>query len=284
MVSQSRSRRASPTQPLSAQAYALVALVGLAIGVGLLFFYIYQVPKFVENGSQSQIYYLLLIPWALACAAFLFGTMRSYAQLTHKQVGTALELGGPVVLFVLVLVGGVKLVPATPQTFDLTVRAHSEDGTQAMITYGRVTIDFDTDRRTQPFDSNGEANFKGVPPKFQGATLKILPQVEGYEEEWQRHKLQGNVIDLPLVAASQPVSQLIGSIVPPPANWKALRVTVDGQSGESKVDKFGRFDVQVTGSVDRIRLKIHAGSELVYDDYQTVPGPVTVSLESHRLR
>src|SRR5215470_11257905 len=127
-------RKSNGGQPLSASTYAMIALVGLVLGLGLLFFYVYQVPRLVESGSQSQVYYLLLIPWALACAAFLFGAMRSYARFTHKHLGNALELGGPVVLFGLVLVGGFKMVPAAPQTFDLTVRAHDEDGKAAMIT------------------------------------------------------------------------------------------------------------------------------------------------------
>jgi hypothetical protein len=233
----------------------------------------------METTSQPQVYYLLLIPWALACAAFLFGAMRSYGRFTHKHLGNALELGGPVVLFCLVLVGGFKLVPSAPETFDLTVRAHSEDDKEAMVASGRVTIDFDTDRRTEPLNSIGEANFKGIAPKFQGATLRILPEVEGYEQKWQRHKLHGNVLELPLVRASRPVSHLIGSIVPPPTNWKVLRVIVNGQPGESKVDELGRFDLEVQGKDgDRIRLRIYAGGKLIFDRDETVPGPLTLTL------
>src|ERR1035438_8783114 len=106
-------------QPLSAMNYAIVAGLGLIIAAGFTLFYIYQVPKLVANGAQGQIFYLLLIPWALSCAAFLFGAMKSYARFTYKHLGNFLELGGPVVLFCLVLVGGFKLVPPAPETFDL---------------------------------------------------------------------------------------------------------------------------------------------------------------------
>jgi len=267
-------------QPLSALAYAVIALAGLAIGIGLLFFYVYQVPKLVESGAQNQIFYLLLIPWALACAAFLFGAMKSYARFAHQHLGNYLELGGPVVLFCLVVVGGFKLVPAAPQTFDLTVRPHSADGLNPIITSGKITIDLDTDRRTESIGANGEADFKGIPPRFQGATIKILPQVDGYEEQWQRHKLHGNVLELPLARAGQPVTHLTGSIVPPPVNWKELRVTVEG-TAEGKVDELGRFGLDVNGKDgDRVRLKIYAGQQIVYDDYQVLPGPVTLKLHS----
>ena len=118
-------------------------------------------------------------------------------------------------------------------------------------------------------------------PRFQGATIRILPQVQGYEEQWQRHKLHGNVLELPLVRATPPVIHLTGSIVPPPANWKELRVIVDGQTSEGKVDELGRFGLDVNGKDgDRVRLKIYAGQEIVYDDFQVLPGPVTLKLHT----
>jgi hypothetical protein len=263
--------------PLSAGTYAIIALIGLAIGIGLLFFYVDQVPRLVETSSQNQLYYLLLIPWALACAAFLFGAMRSYARFTHRHLGSALELGGPVVLFGLVLLGGFKLVPQVPPMFDLTVRAHSQK--EPIITRGRITIEFDSASRTERFDANGEANFKEVPARFELATLKMLPQVSGYEQTWQQHKPRRRVLDVALIPAAQPVTHLIGTIVPPPANWKILRVIVDGQPGEGQVDQLGRFALQVNGSgSDTVRLRIYAGNKLVYDDDETLPGPVTLTL------
>jgi hypothetical protein len=207
--------------------------------------------------------------------------MRSYARFRGTHLGSTLELGGPVVLFCLVVLGGFKLVPAAPVTFDLTVRPHSADGLNPIITSGKITIDLDTDRRTEAIGSNGEADFKGIPPRFQGATLKILPQVEGYEEQWQRHKLHGNVLELPLVRATPPVIHLTGSIVPPPANWKELRVIVEGRTSEGKVDDLGRFGLDVNGrDGDRVRLKIYAGQKIVYDDFQALPGPVTLKLHT----
>src|ERR1035438_264699 len=106
-------------QPLSAQNYVIVAMVGLILAVGFTVFYVYRVPKLVESGVQGEVFYLLLIPWTLSSAAFLLGAMKSYAQFTYKNLGNFLELGGPVVLFCLVLVGGFKLVPPAPETFDL---------------------------------------------------------------------------------------------------------------------------------------------------------------------
>ncbi|MGA3327697.1 MAG: hypothetical protein ABSF45_24830 [Terriglobia bacterium] len=258
-----------------------MALVGLAVGMGLLLFYVYRVPKLIVSGVQNQVFYLLLIPWALACAAFLFGAMRSYARYTGRHLGNALELGGPVVLFCLVIVGGFKLVPPPPETFDLTVRAHSADDRNPIITSGQITIDLDNDRRSNPISPNGEADFKGIPGKFRGATVGVLPHVDGYKQEWQRLELKGLVLDVTLQPAPPPVTRLTGSIVPPPKDWAKLRIMVDGQSGEGKVDELGRFDFQVNGKEgDTIRLKIYDDTKLVLDDFQTLPGPLTLKLNS----
>jgi len=145
-------------------AYAAIALVGLLLALGFTFLYIYHLPKLVEGGAQGLIFYPLLIPWALSSAAFLFGAMRSYANFTHRHLGGFLELGGPVALFCLVLLGGLKLVPRAPETFDLAVRAHSVD--TPLVTSGQITLELPGLPHAN-IVPDGEANFKGLPTKFQ---------------------------------------------------------------------------------------------------------------------
>jgi len=276
-----RASPVQPFQPLSAKAYAVIALAGLTVAVGFTVFYIYQVPRLVQNGVQDRVFYVLLIPWALASAAFLFGAMGSYAHFTHRHLGNALVLGGPVVLFCLVIVGGFRLVPPSPETFDLTVRPHGTESADSMIKSGEITIDLDNDRRPKAISSNGEADFKGIPAKFRGATVRVLPEVDGYKQEWQRLELKGAVLDVTLQRAPPPVTRLTGSIIPSPKDWARLRITVDGQSEGGKVDEIGRFDFEVNGKEgDTIRLKIYDDAKLVYDNFQTLPGPMNITLNS----
>lgn len=101
-------------------------------------------------------------------------------------------------MFVLILWGGFKLVPPPGDTFDLTVRAHSADGSVPVIKSGSVTLELDINRQTKSLAPDGEADFKGVPAKFFGTTIRMLPQVEGYEEKWQEHKVESNYLDLSL--------------------------------------------------------------------------------------
>ncbi len=285
MPNKPNKRSADRQQPMSAMTYAIISLIGLIVGLALLFFYVFTVPRLVANGSKDQVFYLLLIPWALASAAFLFGAMRSVAIYQNRQVPGVLQLGGPVVLFCLVIVGGFRLVPTVPSSFDLTVRAHSADGKDPVIKSGKVTVDLDNDRKTKVFNMDtGEADFKGLAAKFREG-VKILPEVEGFESSWKLERPSGNVLDLSLVRISRPAVHLIGTIIPPPHDWADLRVVAVGEPGEATIDKFGRFDLPTSlPAGERVRLQIFAKNKLVYDDFQRLPGPVELTLQRDETR
>jgi hypothetical protein len=87
-------KKADSNQPLSAMTYAVIALAGLIFALGFTFFYVYEVPKLVGSGVQGQVFYLLLLPWALACSAFLFGAMRSYGCSLTSVSAISLNLAG----------------------------------------------------------------------------------------------------------------------------------------------------------------------------------------------
>lgn len=271
-------RKVDHTQPLSAKAYVVIALVLIVVGIGLLLFYVYEVvPKLVEKGVQDRVFYILLFPWGLASAALLFGAMRSYARITNRRLGSFVELGGPVAFFCIVVAGGFVLLPRS-ESFDLTVRPYSEDGREPIITSGSITIDLGNDRRTEPIGANGEADFKGISPQLRRGSVKILPRVDGYEEVWQEHKLESNVLDLPLVR-EHPQALLTGSITPPPKRGENIKILVEGQKEETIPDELGRFELKVNGKAgDRVRLKVYADEKLVYDDFQTLPGPAVLKL------
>lgn len=186
-------------QPLPAWAYVLIAFIGLVLGIGLCFFYAYKGPTLPPDGSQNLIYYILLIPCALGCAAFLFGAMRAYALYTQKHPGNALILGGPVVVFCIVLFGGLKLIPVpnpVPRdVFELTVRV---DGEAGPVTTGKITAKIDDFDHAEYVRPNGEANFRTFPLRLKDRTIGFFPEVSGYEASWQQLKSHNGVIVMQL--------------------------------------------------------------------------------------
>ena len=86
-------------------------------------------------------------------------------------------------------------------------------------------------------------------------------------------------LDLALVRAALPVTVLTGSISPPPSKGQSVRTFVDGQKSETSTDELGKFELSVNGKGgDRVLLKVYVDGKQVYDDYQVLPGPVTLIL------
>ena len=128
---------------------------------------------------STAAYYLLLLPIALAAAAFLFGAMRSHARYKGDVAQGSLELGGPVVVFVMVMLGGVFLAgPDT--TANVTVRLSSTAGPEDRIAGGEVVLDLGDDRRTRAVGPDGQATFTQVPVQFLNGELGVVARVERY--------------------------------------------------------------------------------------------------------
>jgi hypothetical protein len=262
-------KKTNPKRPLSAMSYAVIALLGLLFASGFTYFYIRKVPMLVENGAQGQIFYLLLLPWALSCAAFLFGALRSYALFTYKHLGSLLELGGPVVLFCLVVVGGFYLVQPPPETIDLAVRAHSAN--RALILSGQVTLDLPGLPHAN-ISPDGEANFKGRSAKLKGRPIRVLAQVSGYPEIWLTPSVEGNILTVELPGFTQ-----VATLVPPPPKGKNVQIRVDGEKIDTSIDELGGFKFPVSGESRQVLVEVFIDRELVGSEHYTLgPGQITI--------
>jgi hypothetical protein len=112
--------------------------------------------KLVRLGLVGNLYYVVLVPLGLSVAAFLFGVLRSYAVYTGKVAGGNLELGGPIVGFLLVVILGFVLVP-DPSPFAVTVFVHGDSGKQDLVlrNRGAVLLDLGGDRRRELIGDRG---------------------------------------------------------------------------------------------------------------------------------
>src|SRR5713101_5029748 len=112
--------------------YALISLVCFLCGVGLLSLMIWKANKLVALGLIGNLYYIVLLPLGLCASAFLFGILRSYARYEGKVLGGALEIGGPAVIFGLVVIGGFFL-PSPQIPFSMTVFVHGEQSIDDLV-------------------------------------------------------------------------------------------------------------------------------------------------------
>lgn len=123
----------------------------------------------------NGLYFVILIPLGLTAAAFLFGAMRSHATWKGTSTFGTLELGGPVVVLGMVVVGG--MMANRVETFALTVRVHGPGGAADIVRDGRITADLAGVRRTSNIGSDGEVVFADVPADLEGQRVRLIAEV-----------------------------------------------------------------------------------------------------------
>ena len=190
--------------------YALIALASFLCGIGVLGLMLWKAEALTKLGLIGNLYYIVLLPLGLCAAVFLFGVVRSFARYKGEQYGGTLELGGPIVAFVLVVGGGFVLVPKPPSTFPLTVYVHGEAGRNDLVlrNSGRVFVDLDGDRQSRSIGENGEAYFPAIPDRFRGQEVPIWVDAKGFESTVanQKERVDGASLYLPVRRKSGHVS------------------------------------------------------------------------------
>jgi len=179
--------------------YTLISLVSFLCGVVILGLMLWNAQTLVALGLTGNLYYIVLLPMGLGAAGFLFGVLRSYARYRGKQLGGMLELGGPFVAFLFVLILGFVLVkPAT--TFPFTVYVHGEGGAHDLVLQdsGYVFLDLGGYRQKERIGENGQAIFLAIPPTFRGQEVPIGVESGTFElsDPKQKCRLDGSSIYL----------------------------------------------------------------------------------------
>jgi hypothetical protein len=173
--------------------YAVISLVSFLCGVVILGLMLWNAQTLVALGLTGNLYYIVLLPMGLAAAGFLFGVLRSYASYRGKQLGGVLELSGPIVAFLLVVIGGFWLVPPSVATFPLTVYVQGEAGPSDVVLKdsGYVVLDLAGDRRRQQIGAEGQAYFPAIPATFRSQEVPIWVDSDAYElsNPKEKHKL-----------------------------------------------------------------------------------------------
>jgi hypothetical protein len=162
-----------PKKNISPAGYAFISFISLLIGIGLLLLFIYKADAIIGAGISNKIFYILLIPLALASAGFLFGGMKSYATYKGQALGGALELGGPVVLFCLVLVGGFKLVPADEAPFNIMIYFEDLNGNSIKPKDGEISLLLKNDIRKESIANQQNVDFKNISQEYRLQNVEI---------------------------------------------------------------------------------------------------------------
>lgn len=243
----------------------ILVITGLMILAGLLLLValVFLAPRLLSADILNQFFYIVVVFWALIPALVLFGVLRSYSRLTYKHLGLGIELGGPAATAAIVVVGAFFL-PRT-DTFDITLRPHAQG--HPKITSGRIAAEFGNSTQTRELNSDGEADFKGIAHKFWSTQIRVLPEVEGYKQQYQTIVIKSDAVDIYLEPEPPPQFTFKGRIVPAPKSTDA-RILIQDEPGFAKPDSYGRFEFVVQRKAgDDIRVQVCFAGREVYDQY-----------------
>lgn len=224
--------------------YAALSLGSFLCALVLLGLLLWKADKLTALGLTGKLYYLVLLPLGLSVAAVLFGAMKSYARYSGKYLGGTLELGGPIVAFAMVVIGGFQLVPNV-MTFPLTVYVHGESGRDAIVlkNTGSVLLDLGLDRRREPIGDKGQAYFPAIPASFRGQDVIVLIESDTHEcaNPSQELKLDGTSLYLPI----QRKSGRIYGRVQDEAGRPLVGVAVTAAGLSTQTDENGSFELTI---------------------------------------
>ena len=177
--------------------YARIAFALLLFCSALLVLLIVNADRLSRFGLTQLVYYIVLIPTALAAAVCLFGVLQSSAEWAGEFWGGTLKLSGPVVVLVLVVIGGHYFIPK-PTSFPLTVYVHGDSGPQDIVlrSSGRVFLKLGEEIISESIAENGQAVFPRISSDFRGQQVPGWIESEDYETSNTTVTIAGNNVDL----------------------------------------------------------------------------------------
>jgi len=161
----------------------IVAAASLIVSLSILAVMLWKAEILVRLGFVGYLWYVLLLLMGLAVAVCLFALFESYARYSGKAIDWSLEIGGPAVLMLVVIVLGFLFVPMPSARFDLTVFVHGESGREALAlrNRGALLLDLGADRRREAIGDKGEVRFVGIPADQRGNRVPVILEAEGFE-------------------------------------------------------------------------------------------------------
>lgn len=233
--------------------------------------------KLVGFGLVNQIYYLVLVALALGAARALFDGFRAKAEYEGKNPWGTLKLGGPPVVFALIVGAGIYFSPGQ-KPFGLTVFVHGPGGPQDLIlrSQGKVAIDLGPDRRLGEIGEKGSATFAAIPPDYRGKDIPVSVIANGYARTNESPlRLTGESLYITIRKQGILLTGVILNEARDPVPDAAVQVA--GQ--KTKTDETGRFRLSIPGGLvkEEMTLDVNA-ADFVSQTHPVVPGSNEIRL------
>jgi len=253
---------------LSPLAYAVLSGVGLLIGIGILCVILFNGSKLQALGWGEKAFYILLLPMALGCAAFLFGAMRSLAGWKGTILRGQLQLGGPVIAFILVMLGGVKLVPGA-QDFSFTLLLET-DYPEAAALVGSAYLDLGGERKEEAIDAKGTVTFKNIPTRFRDQEVEFGIRIENHHLPTQNRTIHLGSESARILLSHEHLGRIRGRIFSPDGTTGVSGAKIMVGNQNTKSDSNGLFELSIPPKEQKAKPDIF----ITHPDYLPYENPI----------
>ena len=253
------------------------------IGLVLFLFILIAAGVFSEQLSNisTPIYFFLLIIIGLIGAAFLFGAMRSYAKYNGKTTGGTLELGGPVVLLIIIVYLGYKFKPEEQKAFSITLNIFNAGKDSSEISSGNINLYYGSALIKKQFNE-GQVVFPEIPQEYSGSSATVIAGAENFELLKQQITLPstGAVFNIYLHEKIDSVL-LRGSVEN--KNGKVVdnaTVIINDGFAETITNSLGNFAIPLAlkdGS--EIRIKVYMNNKMVYNSLSVLSSQTSLNIQ-----
>ncbi|HEY4325909.1 MAG TPA: hypothetical protein VGN20_18105 [Mucilaginibacter sp.] len=230
---------------------------------------------------KPQIFYFLLVLIGLIAAGFLFGALKSHAKYTGKVYGGTLELGGPTVIFVIVIYLGIKFSPAA-KTFTLRFTVFGSADKSELVSTGMLKVLFDKPDSSQIL--NGTADFTEISTDVQGKKITVIPVVTNYYVSAREIKVPSSGSPIEIHLKKKPDSTAVSGIVVDTGGQPVRQAVVELADGSftCKTDEFGNFKLTIPIKEGaELPVRVYYKSKLCYNNTQMLSRKVPLTLQIH---
>lgn len=277
-------RRRPADEKVAPRTWLTVYWLCFAACLGVALLLLTFAPRLAQYGLTGYLVYLVLVPLGLGAAGFLSGAMRSLARYEGKLWFGALRLGGPVVVFAGVVLGG--LVFGRPAaTLQLVVRVYGPDGAGEVVRQGKVRLIAGQATRVAPIDADGVAYFPEIPAETRGRPIEVEPEVPGYQAKARPSQVlpaDGNLrLDLEKVPVKVEPLLVSGTVLTGGRPLAGASLNLENGLALGTSDVLGNFRLAVPpGSAERLRLIVVHDGRIGFNDFELLPGPWTISFKA----
>lgn len=228
---------------------------------------------------KPQIYFFLVVILGLVCAAFLSGALKSHAKYTGKVYGGTLELGGPVLVLVVLIFLGFKFMPKKDM-FVLKFNVFANPSKTALINDGQIKL-FLSKPDSQKI-INGYASFTDIDTKYQGKKIDALAMADGYETNSQTITVPAADMPVELFLIKKLDSVNVSGIVIHKNGQPVKDALIVFENGVTRLttDLQGNFSSPLPFKDGKeISVRVYDGEKLVYNGLQILSRSVSMTLQ-----